>query len=115
MAHVKLEEGTEFLPVVEHGAVNEARLVVGEFLDILIVCGDDPEAAGTAELAQYGLGEGGAYLRLGTGAYLVGENEGIGIATPQEVLHVAQVRGIGGEVVLYALLVADVDEDVPEH
>ena len=43
------------------------------------------------------------------------EEEGVFLGLGKQGFHVLQVRGVGGEVVVDALLVADVDEDAAEE
>ena len=64
------------------------------------------------ELLQDGLGNGSANLRLGTAAHLVDKDESFLTSLREEQLHVLQVAAIGTQVVLDALLVADVNENV---
>ena len=62
--------------------------------------------------AQDGLGNGSANLRFRTRAHFVDEQQGAGRSIPQEQFHVGQMGRIGREVVVDALLVADVNQDV---
>ena len=74
-------------------------------------------AVGTAptKLLEHGLGYGSAYLGLGAGAELVDEQQRGAVGVAHHLLHVRQVARVRAEVVLYALLVAYVDEYVAEH
>ena len=77
--------------------------------------GDDAPSSALAELSEHGFGYCAAYLGLGACAKLVDEQEGAPVGIAYHRLHVEKVRRVGGEVVLYALLVAYVNHDVPER
>ncbi len=64
-------------------------------LEILVMCGDYTPHVAVVELAQYGLGDGTAYLRLCSASEFVNQNEGRCVAALEEILHVAEVRAVG--------------------
>ena len=100
------------LTVIEHGSVHKSRLVVSESLEILVVGGDDAHDLVSVELAEYGLGERTANLRLGARAHLIHENERAGRGTLHEHLHVLKMRAVRAQVILYGLLVAYIYKDI---
>src|SRR3712207_6191842 len=87
---------------------------VGKVLEVLVVGGDDCPCTPRAELLQYALGNGATYLWFGACTKLVDEDERACVGASHHVLHVQQMRGVGREVVLEALLVAYVDHDMLE-
>ena len=111
----ELEQRLHLVAVVEHGAVGHALVLVGEVLEVLVVRGDDAPGSVGKKLPQYTLGYGSADVGLGSGAKLVDEYQCGWIGLLQHVLHIEQVGGVGGQVVLETLLIADVYHDVLEH
>ena len=61
------------MSVVEHSAVDDAWMVLGKVLEILIVGGDDAKSLLLPELFEHGLGNGSTDGRLRTAAKLVDE------------------------------------------
>ena len=90
-------------------------MLLGEVLQVLVVGGDDSVGAASVEAAQYGFGYGSAYLRLGSPAKFVDEDQAACVAVLHHYFHVQQVGGVGAQVVLDGLLVANVDEDAREQ
>ena len=111
----ELEQRLHLVAVVEHGAVGHALVLVGEVLEVLVVRGDDAPGSVGKKFPQYTLGYGSADVGLGSGAKLVDEYQCGWIGLLQHVLHIEQVGGVGGQVVLETLLIADVYHDVLEH
>ena len=114
-AYGELEEGLHLVAVVEHGCICHALMAVGKVFQVLVVGGNDTVCLLLAETVEHSFGYGSAYARFGACAKLVDENDGITVGSFQHVLHVEQVRGVGGEVVLQTLLIAYVYHDVAEH
>ena len=83
-------------------------------LKVLIVSRYDGPCSTFAQLVEHRLGDGSSDLRLCAGTELVDEDERAVTGLLHHHLHVHQVGGVGGEVVLQALLVADVDHHVVE-
>ena len=73
------------------------------------------EGAFGVECFKERFGDGAAAAGFGAAAQLVEEKEGVLVGVAEEGLHVLQVGGVGGEVVVDALLVADVDGDGAEE
>ena len=109
-----MEERLHLRTVVEHGAVDDSLVVLGKLLEVVVVRGDDAEGAAVVDALQHGLGNGSSDERVGAAAELVDEHQALRTAVAEHVLHVQQVAAVGAQVVLDALLVADVDEDVAE-
>ena len=84
-------------------------MVLGVGLEVLVVRRDDAEGPLIIEAVQQRLSDGAAYGGLGAAAEFVNQQQARTVGVAHEVLHVPQVRAIGAEVVIYALLVADVD------
>ena len=110
----ELEERSHLVAVVEHGAVGYAVVRVGVVLQVLVVGGYHAPCVLLHKLVEHSLCHSAANLRLGARAKLVDEQQRAFARLSHHVLHVQQVRRVGREVVLYALLVADVDHYVAE-
>ena len=104
IADLEHEEGLHLGAVVEHGAIGHVGTALGEVLEVLIVGGDDAAGVAVDELAKDGFGEGAADLRFGAATEFVDEEEAARGAVFHHRLHVEQVGGVGGEIVLEALL-----------
>lgn len=103
------------MAVVEHGSVDHSLMTVGKMLQVLIVGGDDAVSLLLAELIEHSLGDGSANARLGTRAKLIYQDDGVAVGCLHHVLHIQEVRRVGTQVVLQALLITDVDHDVLEY
>ena len=103
------------LLVEEHGAVEDARRLEGEHFQVGIVRRDDAVAFALIEFLQYRFRNSAPHLRVGAGAKFINEDKGFAIGVLQEFAHINQAAGIGREVVLQRLRVADVGEDVLEN
>ena len=110
----QLEQGLHALAVIEHRSVDHAVGFVGKMLQILVVGGYHTHYLMLIELLENRLGNGTAYLGLGSATHFIDQDEGLLAALRQEQLHVLQVAAIGTQVILDTLLVADVDKDVAE-
>ena len=75
IADGQLEEGLHELPIVEHGAIDNARSLVGKLLEVLVVRGNDAHDPLVVELLEDGLCDGGTDLGFGSAAKLVDEHE----------------------------------------
>ena len=115
LAYLQLEEGLHEVAVVEHGAVDYSVGLFGEVLEVLVVSGDDAEGSAFHEALHHGLGHGASDLGLGAAAELIYEQQCGGVGGAHHLFHVEQVRAVGRELVLDALLVADVDHYGFEH
>ena len=102
------------MAVVEHGAVGYAVVRVGVVLQVLVVGGYHAPCVLLHKLVEHSLCHSAANLRLRTRTKLVDEQQSAVACLLHHVLHVQEVRRVGREVVLYALLVADVDHYVAE-
>ena len=114
ITYLQLEECLHLVAVIKHGPIHHPLVVIGKMLQVLVVRGDDPESTAAVELAQDGLGQCSSDARFRTSSKLVNEQEGRGRTAPHHVFHVHEVRTVGREVVIDALLVTDVDEDALE-
>ena len=82
---------------------------------VLIVGGNHAPRVVLPELLQHRFGNGTAYLGLGAGAELVYQQKRPAVALLHHLLHVQKMARVGAQVVLYALLVANVNHDVVEQ
>ena len=112
VSHRQLEQRLHALAVIEHRPVDHAVGLVGKVLQILVVGGHHAHHLMPVELLKNRLGNGTANLGLGTATHLVDEYQGLPATFRQEQFHVLQVAAIGTQVILNALLIADVNEDV---
>lgn len=90
-------------------------MVLGKMLQVLVVGSDDGPGLALPKLLQHGLGDGAADLRLRARTKLVDEDQRAVVGLADHPLHAQQVGGVGAQVVLQALLVADVHHDVVEE
>ena len=74
-----------------------------------------PENLGSVEFVENGLGNGTAQHWLGSGAKLVDKNQCAIVGIPYKVLHIKQMRTVRTQVVVDALLVADIDENIRKN
>ena len=79
--------------------------------EVLIVGGDDSPCLALPELLQHRLSDSSAYLRLCTCAEFVNQQQRPFVGGLNHLLHIEKVGGVGREVILNALLVADVYHD----
>ncbi len=91
MAYAQGKERAHLAAVVQHRAIDQAGSLLGVFLEILEMGGDDAPHALGVELRQDGLRHRAADLRLGTGAKLIDQRQRMAVAAGQEGLHRAQV------------------------
>ena len=84
-------------------------------LEVLIVGGDDAECSALVETLEQCLGNCSTYEWLGSATELVNKNKRVLVAVTECVFHVEQVARVGTQVVLDALLVANVDEQIAEY
>ena len=110
----ELEECLHLVAVIEHCSVCHALMTVGEVLQVLVVGGDDTVCPLLAESVEHCLGDGSTDARLRTRTKLIDEDDGVAVGCLHHVLHVEQVGGVGTQVVLQALFVADVYHNVLE-
>ena len=114
IADGELEERLHLLAVIQHGTIHDALRFLCIVLQVLIVGGDDTEGVLLVEHLQHRLRHRTTNLRFRTPSKLVDEDEALPVAMLHHVLHVEQVRRVGGEVILQTLLIADVNEDAAE-
>ena len=115
LARLETEQRTDILHVEHHRAVGDAvgrRRIV---FDVGVVGRDDAVTPLRQQAFEDRLGDGPADDRLGTRPELVDQRQRPVRSSRQHVFHIQQVRRIGRKVVVYRLLVADVEEDAPEH
>ena len=103
------------MTIVKHGAVDDPWVVLGKVFEVLIVGGDDRPCLLLPELLEHRFGNGSSNLRFCASTELVDEDERALVGLSHHVLHVHQVRRIGAQIVLDALLIADVDHDMLER
>ena len=84
-------------------------------LEVLIVRGYYSKHVVTVETHQYRLGNCTTDIRLRAATELINEDEAAVIGILHHVLHVEQMAGVGGEVIINALLIADVYENAFEY
>ena len=76
---------------------------------------DDAEHFLAVETFEQGFGQRSAHKRFCTAAELVDKQQCTLVAVPNEVFHVRQMRTVGAQIVLDALLVADVEHEMLEN
>ena len=103
------------MAVVEHGAIDDPIRLLSEVLQVLVVGRDDTETPVSVEAVEERLGDRPADLGLGTATELVDQEDRALVAVLDEKFHVHQVGTVGTQVVLDALLVADIDEHPAEQ
>ena len=95
VAYLQLEEGLHQMAVVQHGAVHHSFVVFGKVLQVLVVGGDDAERLFLVETLQHSFGNGTAYLRFGSSAKLVNQDEAAFVTVLHHDFHIGQMRRIG--------------------
>ena len=115
LTYLQLEQSLHLMAVVEHRTIDHTLVAVGEMLQVLIVGGDDAIGSLYAKLLEHRFCYGTADLRFSTGSELVDENQGAVVGALHHVLHVRKMARIRTQVVLDALFVTDVYEDVLEY
>ena len=90
-------------------------MILCEVLQVLIMGGDDAKGLLLPELFQHGFSDGTSDGGLSTAAELIDEQQTLSVRLFHHLLHVHQVGRVGREVVLDALLVANVDQDMLEE
>ena len=103
------------MTVVEHRAVDKPVGILGEVLEILIMGGHHAPKSEIDEAVEYRLCDRSSDLRLCAPSELVDEHQRSGSSVADDGLHVAQMRTVGRQIVLYRLVVADIHEDVGEN
>ena len=89
------EERAHLVTVIEHGPVDEASMLLGISLEVLIVRGDDTEGTSIIEAMEESLCNSPADRRLRTATKFVDEQQASCSALTDKVLHIAQVRTVG--------------------
>ena len=107
--------GAEGLHIELTGGVLHPRLIGGIDLQLRIVGGGGNDGALPAAVLDNGHGQGRALGGVGAGAQLVKQDQGAVIALFDNIDDIAHVGREGGEILLNALLIADVCQDVAEH
>ena len=115
VAHRQLEERLHALAVIEHRAVDHTVGLVSKMLEVLIMGSHHAHHFVLIELFEYRLSDSTANLRLGAATHLIDEDERLLASLGQEQFHILQVAAVGAQVVLDALLVTDVDENIAEQ
>ena len=80
-----------------------------------MVSGGNGHNVPVAQVAEDGLGKGGSFLGVSTGAQLVYEHQGMGRYPVQDAAQVLDVGTEGGQGLFNALLVADVGVDAVQQ
>ena len=114
MPYGKAIEGLHTFGVEQHGPVADTLAVVRHQLEVGIVGGHHPVGMAAMQFLQHRFGNGTPRARLGATPQLVEQEEGALVGCFQQLFHVLQMRGVGAQVVVYGLLVADVDKDAVE-
>ncbi len=98
------------MAVIEHRPVGKPGCILGHQFEILkVCCHHSPHAFGIKTFEQR-LCDRAADLRLGSCSEFVNQDHRPIAAARQKGLHVAQMRRVGAEVVLYRLVVAYIDK-----
>ena len=103
------------LSVVAHGSVHEAVGFVGESFEVGVVGIHHARRARLGEVFQNGFGNGSAQTWFGACSKFVNQKQCFSIGKVQKILHVGQVTAVRTEVIVKALLVADVNKQVLEN
>ena len=61
------------MPIIEHSPIDQTWMLLGVSLEVLVVCGDHPEAALIIEAVQQGLGNSSTDGGLGTSSEFINE------------------------------------------
>ena len=107
-------ERLHLLCVEQHRPVADARTFVCQQLQVGIVGSDDTEGVAAVQLFEQCLGNGAARPWFGAPTQLVKQKEGALVSRFQQLFHILQMRSVCAQVVVYRLLVADVDEYIVE-
>ena len=97
------------MSIIEHSTVDQSCMLLCVGLEVLIVCRDDPKGSLIIEAVQECLCDGSAYRRLCAPPKLIDEYKALPVTSSDELLHIPQVRAVGTQVILYGLLITDVD------
>ena len=103
------------MAVVEHRSINHPLVIFSKVFQVLVVRRDDAKHPPFIEPFQHRLSNGSANLWLGTSTKLINQNQTAFIALLHHLLHVEQMRRVGTQIILQALLITDVDEDTAEE
>ena len=115
ITYLQLEKGLHQVTVVKHGTVHHTFMVFGKMFQVLVMGRNDTEGHFLIEPFQHRLGNGTAYLRLRSSTKFINENQTSSVALFHHNFHVRQVRRIGTQVVLYRLLITNVNKDTTEN
>ena len=115
MSHRQAVERPHGIGVEEHGAVDNASQPVGQQLQVCKVGGYHAEASLVVQPFKHRFGYCATRTWLGAAAQLVEQKHCPLVGSGHQCFHVLQVRRICAEVVVYALLVANVDDDAAEN
>ena len=91
MTDGEAKEWLHEVAVVEHGAIDDALVILGVLLEVLVMGGDDAERAVPVEALEQRLGQCAANEWLCAATELVDEQQCALVAVTDEVLHVRQV------------------------
>ena len=84
-------------------------------LEVGIVCRENAKSAKAVEFGEDGFGNCATHQRFSSRAKFIDENEGARVGIAHEILHGKEMRGVGTQVILNALVVANVDEKIIEY
>ena len=107
--------GPQGLHIELAGGVLYALLVGGVDLQLRVVGGGGDHGPLLPGVLDDGDGQSRALGGVGARAQLVKEDEGVLVALGEDADDVGHVGGEGGEILLNALLVADIGQNVAEH
>ena len=100
------------MPVIEHSTIDQSGILLGVGLEVLIVCRDDPEGSLIIEAMQESLCDGSTYRRLCPPSKLIDEYQALPVTPTDELLHISQMGAVGTQVILYGLLITDIDVEL---
>ena len=102
---------TERLHIELDRRVTHARRVVGIELQIAIVGGGKGRNAAVAQVVEQGHGQGGPFIGVGPRAEFIKQHQAIWVGLFQNLDNVGHVAAKGAEILLDALLVANIGVD----
>ena len=107
--------GAQGLAVKGHARVEDALSFLGVLFDLRVVRGGEEQTAAAAQLLQNGNGDTHALRRVGTGAELIEQHEGIPRGVVQDIDDVRDVCREGGKILRDVLPVADIAQHIAVH
>ena len=114
ITYLQLEQRTHLATVIEHCSIDNAGCRIGKMFQVLVVRGDYTVRPAFVETLEQCLGNGCTDEGFCSATELIDEDKRPVVAVAQCMLHVEQVARICTQVVLNALLVADINEETVE-